>query len=384
MNYSRINLLWLNSGVDIYTPHRHEFLKELSNHQAIKFHTISDINISLDIDSLNKLNEYIKKEKINFVLIEPWHLIPSRLDESFFNANIIYNKSLISNCAFLNNNLNRIDCKKILLGPWLDIHNLTDQDTNNLIGFLEKKNYLYSIPTNNIHYEISSQSNVSKRKMTQNYKKIEMHGKFKAYFIPYIHSFSENKLTTKEFIFNMPGSFGAYPGRRSFLASMMQNKNIVPESYWLIFNYQKEAHKKIQETKDPKYLFLSNYYYNDLIAKSKYNYVDGGVMNYPIRKYIEVPALGSVIISPEILALKDLGLEKGIHYVLAEGDISLENLINEISEEKYNSILNDSRELIFRLHTNKKRIDDFINVIQKINMGEYIGSEYKKGIFSLF
>ena len=383
MNYSIINLLWLNSGIDIYTPHRREFLEELSSHEKIKFHTISDINITLETHYLNKLNEYIKKEKIDFVLIEPWHLIPSRLDESFFNANIIYNKNLRSNCSFLNNNLNKIECNKILLGPWLDIHNLTDQDTNNLIGFLENRNYLYSIPTNNINYEIPNQL-MGKRKMTQNYKKIDIYGKFKTNFIPYIHSFSENKLITKEFIFNVPGSLGSYPGRKSFLESMMSNKNIVPDSYWLIFDHQRETHKKIQETKDPKYLFLSNYYYNDLIAKSKYNYVDGGVMNYPIRKYIEVPSLGSVILSPEIPALKELGLEKDIHYILAGGDISLEDLINEISEDKYNSVLSSSRELIFSLHTNKKRIDDFITSIQKINMKEYIGSEYKKGIFSMF
>jgi hypothetical protein len=78
-------------------------------------------------------------------------------------------------------------------------------------------------------------------------------------------------------------------------------------------------------------------------------------------------------------SLQDFGYEAGEHYLEIDYQINFSSFINSIDDQKYMNVLKASRDLVETLHTNDKRIDDFLEIIIKIMSSEYKGSYYEKG-----
>ena len=111
---------------------------------------------------------------------------------------------------------------------------------------------------------------------------------------------------------------------------------------------------------------------------SRYSYVDGSYLNYPVRKYFEFPISNSVIVSPNTDVLNSLGFIDQVNCFFLEKNMSIEQLkvISNISKSEYNSILLASRKLISDNHQVTHRLDQLVEYL-KI----YDGSRVVRGFF---
>jgi len=375
-----LNLLWINPGVEIYTPHRIEFFQELFKSKKLKIYSLNDFDKKYDKDDIHRLNQFIKEKNIDFILLEPIQLIESRLDNAFLKRAINFNKYLIENCRFLMKNYEQLECKKILIGTWLDIHSFTMDDRDIFLNFLKGGNLFYGVSSKNISFNLDPTIQTLNRKPSKIYHELQIHDNFKDQFVPYIHSIKKLKnICDKDFMIHVPGSIGNYPQRKKVLNEIVSNKDLHSSNYITLLNHHKKIHMDTYEKKNLENFYLYNYFYSLVIEKSKYNYVDGGFMNVPVRKYVEVPSLGSCMISPNLPVLKEYGFTKNIDFIEYDERNNIKDLINDVSDTEYSRILNSSREKIKKNHTNEKRCDDFVKAFKKVLTNEYNGSSYIDG-----
>lgn len=129
--------------------------------------------------------------------------------------------------------------------------------------------------------------------------------------------------------------------------------------------------------KNKNAIAMSNYLYFDLIKKSKLCFVDGGRMEYVVTKYLEVPALGSLLISPKLNSMKRYGLIAGEHFFDVK-EVNFDDLMNLKVIEK-NKIFEQSRNLIWEKHRTNKRIDQLMLLLKKIVDGQNVKAKYING-----
>jgi len=100
-------------------------------------------------------------------------------------------------------------------------------------------------------------------------------------------------------------------------------------------------------------------------------------MEYVVTKYLEVPALGSLLISPKLNSMKRYGLIAGEHFFDVE-EVNFDDLINLKVIEK-NKIFEQSRNLIWEKHRTNKRIDQLMLLLKKIVDGQNVKAKYING-----
>ena len=70
-----IKYLWIDSEVNLYTPVRDEFFIELSKQSTFHNLKINDSINNSNIDLIYFINSFIKKNNIDFLLLDPWELL---------------------------------------------------------------------------------------------------------------------------------------------------------------------------------------------------------------------------------------------------------------------------------------------------------------------
>lgn len=122
--------------------------------------------------------------------------------------------------------------------------------------------------------------------------------------------------------------------------------------------------------------------YNVGLRSSKMAYADGGVALQIVRKYLEIPARGTLLLCQDIPPLSCFGFKPWENMVLVTPDSVLEvcDYLYE-NPDKMQAIATEGRKMIFNKHSPSiyaKHIIDAINVIKK---GRFKGSYWLDGEF---
>lgn len=122
--------------------------------------------------------------------------------------------------------------------------------------------------------------------------------------------------------------------------------------------------------------------YNVSLRKSKVAFADGGEGHFLVRKFIEIPARGTLLACEEIIGLKELGFRNGENMVT----VTLDNVLDISAElfqnpEEMQRIADNGRKLVLAKHTSRHRAENTIEAIQKILTGSYAGSYWENGAF---
>lgn len=122
--------------------------------------------------------------------------------------------------------------------------------------------------------------------------------------------------------------------------------------------------------------------YRVSLRSSKIAYADGGEGHMLVRKYIEIPACGTLLICENILGLDRLGFMDGKNMVA----VTIKNVVDICMDlfenlEKMQQIASDGRRLVLTKHTSRHRAENTIGVIQEIMHGNYMGSYWERGEF---
>lgn len=159
--------------------------------------------------------------------------------------------------------------------------------------------------------------------------------------------------------------------------------------------YRRKADKMVDEYLGKNNPYLLNSFkreeiarwrenYNVSLRHSKAAYADGGEGRMIVRKYMEIPARGTLLMCENIPGLDKLGFRDGENMVM----VTPENVL-EISRElfkdleKMQKIADNGRRLIISKHTSRNRAEGTVKAIEVILQGKYDGSYWENGEFKI-
>lgn len=132
-------------------------------------------------------------------------------------------------------------------------------------------------------------------------------------------------------------------------------------------------------------LKIVNAIFTNTIEDSKIVYTCGGSLNYVVRKFFEIPALGSALFCKPCIGINNLGFVDGETAIFIN-DLKLANTVFETylnSPKKLQDIAKKGQKLVFEKHSFTARSKQIHDSIVKILDGSFKGSYWYNGEFYL-
>jgi hypothetical protein len=128
-------------------------------------------------------------------------------------------------------------------------------------------------------------------------------------------------------------------------------------------------------------LYQSSYFKK--ITDSQLSYCSGGPVLYPVRKYYEIPARGSVAIGRQCSGFDDLGFIDGVNFIVAHNNTELEASLKKYSLNELQKIADQGRKLIWEKHSDWARRKQLLETFNLIFKGTFKGSYWDKGEYKI-
>lgn len=125
-------------------------------------------------------------------------------------------------------------------------------------------------------------------------------------------------------------------------------------------------------------------FYNSAICNSKMVYCSGSPLLYPVRKYFEIPAKGSVAIGLACNGFEHLGFINEENFIIVENNNELLKVLNTYSDDHLQYIANNGNKLIREKHSLVARIEQMDKTFKLIFSGKFKGSYWKDGEYKFF
>jgi hypothetical protein len=145
--------------------------------------------------------------------------------------------------------------------------------------------------------------------------------------------------------------------------------------------------------------FLTRKSYNNLTVKSyvrffkqtvisslsAYSWVDGSSLNYPVRKYLEMPLCNSILVSPPSSTIEAMGFidKESILFVELSENTDQLNRVLKLSGRERRRLYFNAREVVRRLHTPDVRLDQLRFFIENFESGQIVSASIHQGQFSV-
>jgi hypothetical protein len=124
--------------------------------------------------------------------------------------------------------------------------------------------------------------------------------------------------------------------------------------------------------------------YARLLNRSHFSLADTTIFDYLVRKHLEIPASGAVLVSPDTSALKPYGFMDMENCILGEGSALLDK-IEKVADDPtlYESIRKNGYELVHSRYSRKnwRGILDFYECLRTLKPGETIRQQGFLGPF---
>ena len=120
------------------------------------------------------------------------------------------------------------------------------------------------------------------------------------------------------------------------------------------------------------------------ISLSMACYTDGSALDFPVRKFFEIPALGSALLATPCSGFSDLGFEAGHNCFALEpeavGDVT-QDLVAD--PDRVNEITERGRELILSRHSTHARARQISDAFAALLDGSLVSAEWVEGHFRI-
>ena len=127
---------------------------------------------------------------------------------------------------------------------------------------------------------------------------------------------------------------------------------------------------------------LYNQTYVQSIATARYAYTEGAGYERPLRKFFEIPALGTVLLCTPCAGFEKLGFSDRKNAVVVAPD-AIGDAVEWLhqSPAQAQEIADAGRKLIWDRHSLHARAEQFAKCIKSIIAGRYLGSRWDNGEF---
>lgn len=132
-------------------------------------------------------------------------------------------------------------------------------------------------------------------------------------------------------------------------------------------------------------IWLLNCLFRSALRHSRYSFTCGGALRWPIRKFVEIPANGCVLVAESCHGFEALGFEDCKNAVAcAPEDVFDVHAWLESDRARAQRIADAGRKLIMERHTVAARAVQLGDSLERILAGSFCGSIWQGGNFTLY
>lgn len=121
--------------------------------------------------------------------------------------------------------------------------------------------------------------------------------------------------------------------------------------------------------------------YDAEIKRAKASYVSGSAHLTPVRKYVEIPALGTLPIGKTCEGFAEMGFVGGQNFVVAERTQDVLDYMSKFDVDQAQKIANAAQDLVLRQHSETARIGQLAESFLRIAAGTFRGSYWERGTY---
>ena len=212
--------------------------------------------------------------------------------------------------------------------------------------------------------------------LTENQKRVVNLGHFVA-----DNEFHWGGLGNREFDAAVPGV--PYARRAVAVAALRENSALRLAKLRAPITYRIANRLGLHPFANYYLLHLYNLAFQRAISQSRVCITDGGGNNYPVRKFLEIPAAGALLVCWPAAGMDLLGFREGNHFLAVRNEREVGDLAGEVARhpERFEHIATAGRELVFRSHSLSVRAGQLGEALHLIRMGNFAGSTWRDGYF---
>jgi len=122
--------------------------------------------------------------------------------------------------------------------------------------------------------------------------------------------------------------------------------------------------------------------FRDRIHKAMVCYTDGSKLQWPLRKFFEIPAFGALLACDPFHKCNDLGFIDGKHFISATPD-DLAPIVEKAMQNKTWAleIISTAQNMVREKHSTTARVVQFTEAIETILEDKYRGATWEDGEF---
>jgi hypothetical protein len=201
------------------------------------------------------------------------------------------------------------------------------------------------------------------------------------------HLVSDNEffwgaLATRKYDVSVPGS--GYIRRHNFMGDLSRssvNLHVAKLRYSLIY---KVADRLMLKPYANLYMVhLYNIAFQRVLSQSKICVTDGGANNYPVRKFLEIPAAGALMVCWPAEGLELMGFKHKINcFFVREAEEAIQ-ITKEVcrNPNEFEHIAAAGRDLVLMNHSTTSRALQLGEAFRRIQAGSFNGSSWQDGRF---
>jgi hypothetical protein len=188
-------------------------------------------------------------------------------------------------------------------------------------------------------------------------------------------------LDTRKYDVAVPGS--RYSRRRDTLDALGKLDGVRVAGLGYRYAYQVAERLALRPYANYYLVHLYNLAFQRAMSQSKVCVTDGGANNYPVRKFLEIPAAGALMVCWPAVGLEALGFRDGQNciFVREAGDVArtIGAVVRDVS--KFEPMATAGQDLVFRHHSVSARAAQLQEAIHRIEAGSFNGSLWHEGRF---
>ncbi|MFY9072128.1 glycosyltransferase [Aliarcobacter butzleri] len=175
-----------------------------------------------------------------------------------------------------------------------------------------------------------------------------------------------------------------YYHRKKALEVLKKSKYKIDDKKYYNKIYSLMRKLKIKPDAHPILMRLYNTFFRNEIDCSKYVFTCGSGLEWPIRKFFEIPAAGSLLLAKPFYNSEKLGFIDGENFIKTDYN-DIEDKIKWLEENPQiaQKIAKNGQDLIWKLHSLSARADQFKHSLDSIMENRFAGTYWKNGEFYL-
>jgi hypothetical protein len=179
----------------------------------------------------------------------------------------------------------------------------------------------------------------------------------------------------------VPGS--GYARRKRVLTALKSSRDLRVRGLGYMYLFKAAQRLRLRPYANFYLVHLYNLAFQRALGQTRACVTDGGGNNFPVRKFLEIPAAGAVMVCWPSVGLESLGFRDGVHAVFVSSEDQAVDAVRQIARdaERFEPMASAGRALVHERHTTAARGAQLACAVSGILSGTFSGSSWADGQF---